>query len=378
MICSKCIIPDSYPGAEFEDGVCVLCRKHEKSPHINKNYKSEETLRALLTSGKSRKYHCLVPLSGGKDSSYTLLHVARNMGLNPLAMHYDSGFIDEKTKTNIDKLCSSLSVDLVIAQASPYREKMLRESFAAARYSDFRGIAGIGGICINCENNIRAFAIQTARAHDIPFMVWGSTDFEDAPDSFLKEQQKSFKQGFGELTHTFGLKRMKRIYEGMVGDYRVLKYFWHLPFMSHCAKHFYYKMRDNWQMNPPGRFSRLDPFVEVTFKGTGLDVIYLFEYIQYTPFEHIAALQKEAGWEMLDGKETRQDCLLHHLANYRGFRKNGITNDGFFYSVLVRDGQLSRDEALQKEERASRDLKKNVRSVLTRIGVDPDHIRYLK
>ncbi|MDQ7825221.1 MAG: hypothetical protein RDV48_20645 [Candidatus Eremiobacteraeota bacterium] len=246
------------------------------------------------------------------------------------------------------------------------------------KYSDFRGIAGLGGICINCENNIRAFALREARKHGIPFMVWGSTDFEDAPDSFLKDGKKSFKEGFGEFSHTFGLRRMKRMYEGMVGDYRVLKYFWHLPFMYRCMRHFYYKMRDNWLMKPPGKLAWIDPFIEVTFKGTGIDVLYFFEYIEYRPFEHIAALNRETGWEMLQGKETRQDCLLHHLANYRGYKNNGITNDGFFYSVLIRDGQLTREEALEKEKRGLGDLEEKARKVLDRIGADPEAVKYIK
>jgi len=177
-LCKKCIVPDSFPGITFEEGVCSFCRIHEKTPHINRNYLGEEKFLERIRSKPSGKYDCLVPLSGGKDSSYALYHLVRKMGLKPLAAHFDSGFIHETTRKNIDTLCNALSVDLVIGQATPFRKKMLRESFLAAKLGpDFKGISGIGGVCINCENNTRSFSIREARKHNIPFIIWCDNHF---------------------------------------------------------------------------------------------------------------------------------------------------------------------------------------------------------
>ncbi|MDQ7823781.1 MAG: hypothetical protein RDV48_13365 [Candidatus Eremiobacteraeota bacterium] len=364
-LCRKCIIPDSYPDITFEDGLCSFCRVHEKAPHVNRSYKGEELLREKLTSQGANPYHCLVPLSGGKDSSYAIMHLVKKLGLKPLAAHFDSGFIDEKTKSNIEKITSSLGVDLVIGRATPFRKKMIQESFAMAKYGPrYGGVTGVGGLCVNCENSLRSFAINEARTRNIPFIIWSSTDFEDAPDAFLKGDDSQFKVTYGSLSDRFNMKRVKKIYEGIVGDYRVLKYFWNLPFMYHGLRHFCHKVNDNRTMKNPERYAGIDPFTEVSFLGKGIEVVYFYEYIAYDPYRHIEALNREIGWETLMGKETRQDCKLHHLLNYRGYKRNHITNDGFFLSVLVREGLLDREKAIQKEQSVVEKLEENVRQLL--------------
>jgi hypothetical protein len=372
-ICKKCIVPDSFPDITFEDGVCSFCRFHEKDSHVNKNYLGEEKLLEKIRSRPAGKYDCLVPLSGGKDSSYALYHLVKKLGLKPLAAHFDSGFIHETTKKNIENLCNALSVDLVVGQATPFRKKMLRESFLAARLGNyFKGISGIGGVCINCENNTRSFSLREARKHGISHIIWSSTDFEDSPEFFLSSRKKVWKDTYGELSSGLSLKRLDKIYGSLMGDYRLLKYFWHLPFMLHSLRHAYYRIQDNKAMEVTGVLARIDPFIEVSFKAEGLEVIYFYEYIAYDPFKNMEILKKEVGWEAMAGKAVRQDCKLNYLVNWRILKNNGITGDGFFYSVLVREGILSREEALQKEEDFKSSLKDRAQEVMDSLGVTLD------
>jgi hypothetical protein len=372
-ICRKCIVPDTFPGITFEDGVCSFCRLQEKSPHINRNYRGEDMFLEKIHSKPAGKYDCLLPLSGGKDSSYTLYHLVKKLGLKPLAAHFNSGFISELTSRNVENLCKSLDVDLVIGQATPFRRKMLRESFLAAQQGNyFKGISGIGGVCTNCENNTRSFSLREARKHNIPFIIWSSTDYEDSPEFFLSPGQKVWKDSYGELSSTISLKRIGKIYDSLVGDYRVLKYFWHLPFMMNCLRHAWYRIQDNKGMEVTGALAGIDPFIEVSFKAHGLEVLYFYEYIPYTPFENMETLKKETGWQATSGKEVRQDCRLNYLVNWRILKANGITGDGFFYSVLTREGILSREEALQKEEQFSSSLKEKAQEVIDSLDVKLD------
>ena len=50
-------------------------------------------------------------MSGGTDSSY-LLYTAVNLGLRPLAVHYDNGWNSSLAVTNIKTLTEKLGVDL--------------------------------------------------------------------------------------------------------------------------------------------------------------------------------------------------------------------------------------------------------------------------
>jgi tRNA(Ile)-lysidine synthase TilS/MesJ len=100
---------------------------HDDSPRIRRPAVGEDALLRTLTSRRSGEYDCVVPLSGGKDSSYALFFVARDLGLKPLAVFADSGLAVDAAKKNIERICGQLSVDLVVHQAR-FRRRLAREA----------------------------------------------------------------------------------------------------------------------------------------------------------------------------------------------------------------------------------------------------------
>lgn len=90
--CSICIIPDTFPGVSFTDGVCGFCRTRGSSPQAKRTVLGESDLRELLASGSGGSYDCAVPISGGKDSSYVLYYVVRTLGLRPLSLFDDIAY----------------------------------------------------------------------------------------------------------------------------------------------------------------------------------------------------------------------------------------------------------------------------------------------
>jgi len=131
-----------------------------------------------------------------------------------------------------------------------------------------------------------------------------------------------------------------------------------------------HRLKYNADMGITKGLSRLDPFFEVSFNDTGLEVVYFFQYIPYDPFRHIEELNREVGWETLVGKQVRQDCMLHHLLNYRTWKQTGLSHDGFFLAVLVREGLLTREQALDKEKSVTEHLKENAERVLKALDID--------
>lgn len=89
--CRKHILPISYPKIFFVDGVCSFCVDFENQSY-QKMLKGKEELRKQLALGKSNKYDCIVPLSGGKDSSFIKLYLVRELGLNLLSYFCELGF----------------------------------------------------------------------------------------------------------------------------------------------------------------------------------------------------------------------------------------------------------------------------------------------
>ncbi|MBN1183779.1 MAG: N-acetyl sugar amidotransferase [Bacteroidales bacterium] len=117
-ICARCIYDENVPGIVFDDkGICNYCHQVED---LEKEYKTglpegeqkfKELVETIKENGKTKKYDCVVGISGGTDSSY-MLYKAVDMGLRPLAVNYDNTWSTTIANENIRKLTKKLGVDL--------------------------------------------------------------------------------------------------------------------------------------------------------------------------------------------------------------------------------------------------------------------------
>ncbi|HOQ90441.1 MAG TPA: adenine nucleotide alpha hydrolase, partial [Candidatus Hydrogenedentes bacterium] len=116
--CVRCVMDDTVPGIRFDaDGVCSYCHLHDR---LDRAFPTGPEGRRILErfadrmrrDGKNRPYDCVVGVSGGRDTSYCLHYVKRELGLRPLAVHFDNGWDSETAKTNLARLCDALDVEL--------------------------------------------------------------------------------------------------------------------------------------------------------------------------------------------------------------------------------------------------------------------------
>ena len=140
-ICTKCVCDTSIPGISFDDiGICNFCTIHDE---MEKQYPIDESQESKLNSivkkikidGKNREYDCIIGVSGGTDSSY-LLYTAIQLGLKPLAVHYDNGWNSSLAVTNIKNITKKLNVDLFTYVNDWEEFKDLQLSFLKASTSD--------------------------------------------------------------------------------------------------------------------------------------------------------------------------------------------------------------------------------------------------
>ena len=119
-MCNRCVMDTTDVDITFnEDGVCSYClgyaekcaRRYEES----KTERGRDRLRALVESIRRERpggeYDCIAGVSGGVDSSYALCK-AKDLGLNPLAVHFDGGWNSELAVNNIENIVKKLNVDL--------------------------------------------------------------------------------------------------------------------------------------------------------------------------------------------------------------------------------------------------------------------------
>lgn len=116
QMCSCCLCDTTIPNIIFDSaGICSFCKSHDllidyySQEEQKKKY--NDLIKKIKYEGRRKKYDCIVGLSGGTDSTYSL-YLTKKLGLRPLAVHFDNGWDKEEAINNIKKAISKLKVDL--------------------------------------------------------------------------------------------------------------------------------------------------------------------------------------------------------------------------------------------------------------------------
>ena len=150
QVCSRCIMDATISGITFDaQGICNHCQIHDT---LDRLYPlSDEGHRELLAiverikrDGRRRPYDCIVGISGGRDTCYCL-YMTKQLGLRPLAVHFDNGWDSEIAKTNLRNVLEKLDVDLhtVVADWEESRELTNCTIRASLPYIDMTDDVGI-------------------------------------------------------------------------------------------------------------------------------------------------------------------------------------------------------------------------------------------
>lgn len=141
MICTRCVLPETFPGIRFgPDGVCQFCRQEESSgmesvAEVRRRYEEKFALLRERLMGKG-SYDALMAYSGGKDSSYTLALLRERWGMSVLALTFDHGYLSPAAISNIRRVTAALGVDhIYFAPAAPTVDDAFRRSVTDNPYS---------------------------------------------------------------------------------------------------------------------------------------------------------------------------------------------------------------------------------------------------
>src|SRR4051794_16039128 len=111
--CTRCVTPETHETIVFDaEGVCNICRQLEyKQTAIDWTAKKRD-LDALIEQYRGKgDYDCVVPFSGGKDSTFALYYLVKEYGLKPLVVRFNHGFMRGKLEENCAKVFRKLGVD---------------------------------------------------------------------------------------------------------------------------------------------------------------------------------------------------------------------------------------------------------------------------
>ena len=300
--CSNCILPANLPSLALDqNGKCNYCRKTESDitekaavPLDEMRERFEMMIKRLKGKGK---YDCLVPLSGGKESSYILDVLVKEYDMKVLAFNFNNGFQHHDAVRNIENLVDNLGVDLHIYRPS---QEMLYRLMCAF-------LSKAGEFCTPCNMLISATGFRLARQNGIRAIMSGNA-MGTSPGL----------EGLSSACH-YDRKYYLTIANSLLGR---------------REREFY--------LNPP--------YVRTTIRrllGIEAQVINVLDYLQPT-LKEIHDRLDGIGWKHPADAIQHGDCLLDPLKEHLYYKRWGCTEVTSLYSLLIRNGEITREEALKK------------------------------
>ncbi len=162
--CTRCVMPETKPDLYLDkEGVCSACRNYEQRINVDWQARKNE-LKAILEDYRSQdgsNYDCLIPVSGGKDSTTQVIKILE-LGMNPLCVTATTDMLSDIGRANIENI-KHLGVDYVEMSVNPkIRRKINR-----------LGLIQIGDISWPEHVAIFTIPIHFAVKFKIPLIIWG-------------------------------------------------------------------------------------------------------------------------------------------------------------------------------------------------------------
>jgi N-acetyl sugar amidotransferase len=152
-------------------GVCNYCTEFASSVYgmLTRSSQTQHAaldkfVAAVKEEGRNKAYDCIVGVSGGLDSSWTLVQ-AKRLGLRPLAVHMDNGWNSELAQSNIENLVKKLDVDLYTHVIDWHEYRGLMQAFFDADVIDVE---------LLYDNAMMAVNYQQALTHGVKYILAGT------------------------------------------------------------------------------------------------------------------------------------------------------------------------------------------------------------
>ena len=192
--CKKCLIPDSKPDILFdEDGVCNACRNFENRAKVNWESRRRELIEIFdkYKNKNDSNWDCIVPVSGGKDSTYQVLKMLE-FGMNPLCVTSTTCSESKIGRENIKNI-QKLGVDHVQISPNPLIRAKLNKIC----------LEQVGDISWPEHVAIFTIPVRAAVQFRVPLIIWGENSQNEygGPAAASKSNilNRSWLEEFGGL-----------------------------------------------------------------------------------------------------------------------------------------------------------------------------------
>jgi len=303
--CSRCVLDTTSTTITFDqNGVCNYCHAFEAQmkkfvtidPLVRKK-NLDEMVTYIKRVGKGNTYDCILGLSGGVDSTY-MAYLAVQLGLRPMAVHFDNGWNSELAVKNIENIVSKLGLDLKTYVINWQEFKELQLAYLKASVVDIEVptdqliFAALNKIA--AENNIKYIlsGANIVTEYGVP-LDWAYRNKSD------QENLMNIYQRYGKGTKLTTLPKF---------DF---------------YKRFYYS------------------------KMLGIQTLSLLNYVDYNKAKVKELISRELNWKDYGGKHY-ESIFTRFYQGYILPKKFNVDKRKAHLSALICSGQLTRSEALKE------------------------------
>jgi hypothetical protein len=311
--CSRCILPETFPGIRFDaEGICSHCRKEESSLSARPSRQAEyrDRLDGLIaaTRGQAPSYDVIMAYSGGKDSSYTLKLLKERYDLRILAFTFDNHFVSPISVENIKAVVDALGIDHITVRP-PW--PLVRSLFSLTAKEDIFPLPTLlraSSICTACIGMVKSLALKFALEMSIPLVAFG-----------WSPGQAPIQSAIMKTNPTMTRQNQKALRSALPPELSAAMQPYFIP-ESH-----YVSCADRFPQN--------------------IHPLAFFDYDE----EHIKSELQTLGWKLPSDTDTNStNCLLNAFANDCHLRRHRFHPYVWEIANMVRQGVMTRAEGMEK------------------------------
>lgn len=339
--CNKCILPETMPYITFDNnGICNYCSNYQSR---NKPRPVRELLELVESYRRKGAEDCIVPFSGGRDSCYGLHLIIKELKMKPITYTYDWGMVTDLGRRNISRMCGQLGVEnIIVADDIRKKRRNIALNLKAWLKSPHLGMISI---LTAGDKHFFRYVEKVKKQTGISLNLWGVNPLEVT----------HFKAGFLGLKPDF---EEKRVYNH--------------GFMKQVR---YQSLRFKAMLDSPGYFNRSiwDTITGEYFRSftEKTDYYHIFDFWRWDEGTVDTTLEKydwekapdtNSTWRIGDGTAALYNYIYYFVA--------GFTEHDTFRSNQIREGDLTREEALALVEDENRPRYPNIKWYLDAVGMD--------
>lgn len=301
-------MPETQEGQAFDEfGFCNVCRSSEEKMRVDWKSRREQ-LEKILEKAKfenqNQEYDCLVPISGGKDSTFQLHVLVKEFGMRPLAVTFSHNWFSAVGIYNLFNALEVFDVDHIML--TPKRGLVNRLAK--------KSLSKIGDACWHCHAGVGAFPLRVARDYGIKLIIWGESVAESSSRGTYAAPIIKFDQDyFQKVSAKLAPNEMS---DSNIADYELKKF---------------------------------DSLTSDEYEGSQIEGIHLGDYIFWDEERQTEFVIDNYGWMEDDVEGTYKgykstECIMPGVHDFACYLKRGYGRTSFHLSSDIRSGVLSRSD----------------------------------